>query len=83
MRDLVYELDGLAIGMAANSTARDTVSSAAREIERLQKVLNEIALRTSPYRERWDEWPLVSGIDQLVRDAGGNAYVGGQNRNES
>lgn len=34
-RDLVYELDGLAIGMAANSVGRRTVSDAAREIERL------------------------------------------------
>lgn len=40
-RNLVHELDGLAIGMAANSLARDTVSSAAREIERLQAALKE------------------------------------------
>lgn len=58
-------------------------NAASDEVERLRRVLNEIALRTSPYREQWDTWPLVSGIDQLVRDAGGDAYVGGQSKNES
>lgn len=37
MNDIVHELDGLAIGMASPSLGRDTVSRAAREVEKLRR----------------------------------------------
>lgn len=39
MPDIVHDLRGLAIGMASPSLARDTVSRAADEIERLRAAL--------------------------------------------
>jgi hypothetical protein len=44
MSDIVYKLDGLAIGMAAHSLGRDTVSEAAREIERLRAERDAIVI---------------------------------------
>ena len=41
-RDFVHDLDGLAIGMAVNSFGRETVSQAARHIERLELALHQI-----------------------------------------
>lgn len=39
MSDIVHELRGLAIGMAPASLARNTVTNAADEIERLRDIL--------------------------------------------
>lgn len=61
MRDHVHDLDGLAIGMAANGFGRETVSAAAREIERLRRIENErddlLALIES-YRKWARECPI-------------------------
>lgn len=45
MNDIVYELRGLAIGMASPSLARDTVYRAADEIERLRKEIERLVLQ--------------------------------------
>lgn len=55
MSDIVYELDGLAIGMAAPSLARDTVSRAAREIERLRAEIER--LKAALARANDPTWP--------------------------
>ena len=41
----------------------------ADEIERLRTALHEIVRRTDAYRDDWDGWPLVAGINDLARKA--------------
>lgn len=50
MIDHVYELDGLAIGMAASSLGRNVVSSAAREIEKLRDEIQQSRTEASRLR---------------------------------
>jgi hypothetical protein len=44
-------------------------ADAANEIERLRKALAEIVVRTVPYQEDYESWPLVAGVHRVAHDA--------------
>ncbi len=39
------------------------------EIERLRKALAEIVIRTMPYQDDHEGWPLVAGVHRVAHDA--------------
>ncbi len=66
------ELRGWQETAAMSDDARRKVwlmHTAAIEIERLRASLAEIVVRTMPYQDDHEGWPLVAGVHRVAHDA--------------
>jgi hypothetical protein len=69
MDDLVATLRKAAKEPCDGCCFGDEMVQAADEIARLRAALAEIVVRTMPYQDDHEGWPLVAGVHRVAHDA--------------